>query len=102
MEMAGGAADGPHSDDAGKQSLVTLEDFEARFGPKLAAVPAKFGAGAAQAGYGGGFPRQIPEGPAGQRWWCRAAGGPTPGSKAGTETDPLRYSSVDETKVCTI
>src|SRR5882762_11610853 len=84
MEMAGGAADGAHSDDAGKQALVTLKDFEARFGPKLAAVPAKFGAEAAQAGYGGGLPRQILEAQAGKRGGVGEGGGQTERSEEHT------------------
>ncbi len=101
MEMAGGAADGAHSDDAGKQAFVTLEDFEAGFGPKLAAVPAKFGAEAAQPGYGGGLPRQILEAQAGKRGGVGEGGGQTEEQQADQETDPEKFSALGETHYCT-
>src|SRR5260221_13609474 len=59
MQMTGDAADGAHGDESGKKAFVALENFEAGFGPKLAALPAKFGAEAAQPGYRGGLLRQM-------------------------------------------
>src|SRR5216684_875972 len=82
MEMAGRAADGAHSDDAGKQAFVTLE---------------KFGAEAAQPGYGGGLPRQILEAQAGKRGGVGEGGGQTQEQQADQETDPEKFSALGET-----
>src|SRR5579864_7030214 len=59
--MPEGAAKGAHGDDSGQQTLVVLENFEARFRPKLAAVPVEFRAETAQASDGGGLMREILE-----------------------------------------
>ncbi len=45
VQMTGDATDGADRDDAGEKAFVALEDFEARFGPELAAVPVRAGSG---------------------------------------------------------
>src|SRR6266446_3994130 len=101
MQVAGGAADGAHGDDSGKQAFVALEDFEAGFGPQLAAVPAKFGAEAAEAGYGGGLPRQIFEAKAGKCCGVGEGCGQTEEKQANQQTDPEESSALDEIHHCT-
>src|SRR6266446_3966534 len=101
MEMAGRAVNGAHGDNSGKQALVALEDFEARFGPQLAAVPAKFGAEAAQAGYGGRLLREIFKAQAGKRGGVGESRGQTQEQQADQETDPEKFSALGETHYCT-
>src|SRR5258708_2566867 len=96
MEMAGGAADGAHGDNSGKQALVTLKDFEAGFGPKLAAVPVKFGAEAAQAGYGGRLLREIFKAQAGKRGGVGEGRGQSQEQQGNQETNPEKSSAFNQ------
>src|SRR6266436_3639676 len=101
MEMAGRAANGAHGDNSGKQALVALEDFEARFGPQLAAVPAKFGAEAAQAGYGGRLLREIFKTQAGKSGGVREGRGQSQEQQGNQETNPEKSSALNEIHYCT-
>ncbi len=99
--MAEGAADGAHGDNSGKQAFIALEDFEAGFGPQLAALPAKFGAEAAQPGDSGGLLRQILEAQARKGGGVGERRGHAQEQQASQETDPEKSSALSETHHCT-
>src|ERR1700730_10081161 len=97
MQMAGGAADGAYGDEAGKHAFVALKDLESSFSPKLAALPTKFGAEAAQPGYGGGLLRQVLEAQAGERGAVGECRRQRQQDQAGQQTDPEKSSPLSET-----
>src|ERR1700738_5722388 len=97
MQMTRDAADGAHGDEAGKKAFVALEDFKAGFGPKLAALPAKFGAEAAQPGYSGGLLRQILEAQASECGRVGESRSQAQEQQAKQETDPEKFSALGKT-----
>jgi len=96
MQVAGNAADGADRDDAGKETFVALEDFEAGFGPELAVVPAKLGAEAAESSDGGRLLREIFKAHAGERGGIGQGGGQAEEQQAEQETDPEKFSALHE------
>src|SRR5260370_38345545 len=101
MQMTGDAADGAHGDESGKQAFVALENFEAGFGPKLAAVPAEFGAEAAQPGNSGGLLGQVFETQTCEGCAAGESRGEREQDEPGQEADPEKLSAFGETHNCT-
>src|ERR1700737_2788095 len=97
MEKAGDAPDGANGDKAGKKAFVALENLEAGFGPKLAALQAKFGTEAAQPGNSGGLLRQILETQTGESGGVGEGRSQTQEQQANQETDPEKFSALGET-----
>src|SRR5258708_39837612 len=97
MQVTEGSADSAHGDNSGEKTLIALDDFKARFGPQLAALPVKLRAEAPQPRYRGRLLHQFLKAQPSQRSAVGEGRGQTQQHQAGQEAHPQEPSALYKT-----